>query len=306
MSELAAKKSDPALKRIVASIHYKTRMSYVVIVLLCMIAAVLVKIFLLEVYQVKLGSMEETIKTDAMVLVTKLGLPLKQNQVALFKSPVETDMVLIKRCIGLPGDTLQFKEGEVIVNRLTLAEKPSVKNLYKVTLNHNGSTIDLVDSLVRAGYKVISFDYKSTLVVELNSTRKNELWDSGLAGEITFIPSTNKRVYPQNESFQWTKSDFGPVLIPFQGLEVVLNHETIALYRAVIEGFERSIIDEQDGIYYIDGERQSTYRFKGNYYFFAGDNRSMSNDSRAWGFVPVDYIIGKARLVLSPGIRRIN
>jgi signal peptidase I len=106
----------------------------------------------------------------------------------------------------------------------------------------------------------------------------------------------NPRVYPQNrELYGWNEDYYGSIWIPAEGATIDLNEETIALYRDVIENYENN--DEvrfENGEVIVNGQTITQYTFKQNYYFMMGDNRHNSEDSRFWGFVPEDHVVGKA------------
>ena len=232
-------------------------------------------------------------------LVRQYGRDYIQSEFDIITHPVDKRENYIKRCIGLPGDTVQILDGEIIVNGMIRPKLPKQKFKYYVTTTGTPLSDTMLDSL-----KIL----KSAVTYNpVNSLHVLYLAEENLALLKSFptvrsikqfsepmLSFQNQEIFPHSTNFRWTGDKFGPLKVPARGDTVEINTLNIPIYQRIINVYEQNELQEMDGEIYINGKASETYVVKMDYYFVMGDNHHNSADSRYWGFVPEDHLLGKA------------
>ena len=222
--------------------------------------------------------------------------------------PVDRRENYVKRAIGLPGEWLEIKNDTIFIDGKPIAEPENVQYNYIVPVNGPISAEKWHQLGVRAEdhgnapqhNPVAGFSYYD---VPLTKAMKAEIetWKEVIGplqkeSESGFYDLSG--VFPLGADYDWTRTDIGPLWIPKRGSTLRLNERNYPLYERVIRTYEGNTLEKRNGKFYINGKETEYYTFKMDYYWMQGDNRDRSADSRYWGFVPEDHIVGQPVAVL--------
>ena len=264
------------------------------------------------------------------------------------KKPIDKKSNYVKRCVGMPGDTLEIYNSEILINNkkskmpewariqftYNIYKKEGVSsrklkefgvddftrkfkinnitqnsldklipyimgtqgnsiNNFSVITGNKGLPIKLISDLGLEVKELIgNSKIINTTIDQVNTLKKSNNFDS-ITRKINEIKTYNESYFPNRITFNWNQDNFGPIIIPKKGGKIILDNKTYPLYKKIIEEYENNSVIRKSNEFIINNKKVDHYYFKQNYYWMMGDNRHKSEDSRYWGFVPEDHIMGK-------------
>ncbi|HEY6505929.1 MAG TPA: signal peptidase I [Chitinophagaceae bacterium] len=217
--------------------------------------------------------------------------------------PVDKTDNYIKRCVGIAGDTLEVKDNAVYINNVKQELPPYSEMNYTVTLSTQAFDPDEMKKeydldFDKGEYGATGKPNEYRMI--LTARAKEKMLKNGFAKSIIAEKAGGDDVFPFDTISahqKWTSDDFGPIWIPRKNATVKLTAENYSIYERTIRVYEKNEFYSAGGKFYLNGKEVTEYTFKMDYYWMMGDNRQGSQDSRYWGFVPEDRIVGKAWMI---------
>ena len=226
--------------------------------------------------------------------IKRLGIAGRFDAKPLTTRPVDKQDHYIKRCVAIAGDSIEVRNRQLFINGKAAQNPSGLQFLYKITSPNtpiNNAKLEewgvhLSDANAQAGLYNLSQGE-----IEKIKSIGNDVTVEVVPKKVDF----DGQLFPHDPIHfpLWTADNYGPLYIPQKGATIALDPTSIACYRRAISVYEHNALEERDGKFFINGREATTYTFQQDYFWMMGDNRHNSEDSRFWGYVPADHVVGK-------------
>ncbi len=215
--------------------------------------------------------------------------------------PVDRRDNYVKRCVAVAGDTFEVRSNQIYINGEKVKNPKGLQHWYNIITDGTKFNSRFLEKMEISNEDARFLGNGPNYTLPLTKAKADMLKEYPFIRQISMaeeLPDSNyTQTWPYSTDYNWSRDNFGPLWIPKKGATVKLNLKNLVIYDRIITAYEGNTLDVKDGQIYINGEKQDEYTFNMDYYFMLGDNRHQSADSRYWGFVPEDHVVGRPLLV---------
>lgn len=278
---------------------------------LAILLLALVHLFVLRWVSVQSTSMYATLLPDDLVLVQRwpIWTGLERKDVVVFRDPLKDRelpgqrTLLVKRIAGMPGDIVELKAGVLWVNGKEQTPPPNATWSYLLRLRGEHKPDSIMEKLGLPMNTLIPG--RRFAEIPLNTTLADSVENDPRvvsAEPMTLAKGSPRHIFPFSQQYKWNSDNYGPLKVPAKGDTLRIDSDVLPLYDRLLSIYEGRSITAEGNVLMLDGKPLKEYVVQQNYYFVLGDSRHYSADSRYWGFLPQDHLVGRAaRIVLSKG-----
>ncbi len=268
---------------------------------------VLLHFFVVRWVSVRSDSMYATLLSGDLVGVTRwpLWTGIERGDIVVFRDPMQDDrsmsrrQLLVKRIVGLPGDRVELRAGELFVNGLTIPPAATETKRWTVRLKRDVPARTFLDLLGRPPAYVLPDGREVEIPMNADMADVMRARPEVEQVEPTRLANDGSMsLFPFGPGNRWRNDDFGPIEVPAKGQRVKVDARSMAMYDRIIAIYEGNQVEMVGDQLCVNGRTDGSYTVRQDHYFVLGDNRDNSADSRHWGFVPADHIVGRVGFVL--------